>query len=115
MKFNEKQFLDDALKYIEGTYDKHYVGEDDSDMQIVEFWQMMGNSQETIATCRNVATKYLARYGRKEGRNIQDLYKAIHYLSFMAFYTEKNKITDVSNQVDDDIELHRIPMANPEK
>ncbi len=117
LKFNEQEFLQYALEYIQSTYDKHYVGEDDSDLQIVEFWNMMGSDESTITTCRDVATKYLARYGRKDGRNIQDLFKAIHYITFMAHYTNRRKTT---NPEDDEVmetlmAASRIPMANPEE
>lgn len=83
MKYNEKEFLEEALEYIESTYDQHYVGEED--LQIVDMWHMNGS---VITTCRDVAQKYLARYGRKEGFNKKDLLKAVHYIVMMAHFQE---------------------------
>ncbi len=93
MKYSEEKILKEVEEYIQSTYDKHYVGEDD--LQIVDFWHMMG-SVET--TCRDAATKYLARFGRKEGKNKQDLLKAIHYIIMMIHFSElKEKDNNVTS------------------
>lgn len=71
----------DALKeYLDGTYGQHYVG--DGDVQTVDFWRSLG-SLET--TARDTAIKYLARYGKKGGKNRKDLLKTMHYVVLMMY------------------------------
>ena len=60
MKYNEDKILEDVLKYIKGTYSKHYSVDKDFSL--------------------SNAIKYLCRYGKKDGKNKMDLYKAIHYI-----------------------------------
>jgi len=79
-KYNEDINVAKFVDYINSTYDQHYVG--DGDIQTVDFWQSLG-SLET--TARDTAIKYLARYGKKEGRNPKDLLKAVHYIILMMY------------------------------
>jgi hypothetical protein len=46
-------------------------------------WESLGSAE---TTCRDTAIKYLARYGKKDGRNRKDLLKAIHYIVLMMHY-----------------------------
>lgn len=94
MKYNEDVNLERIKEYIFGTYGQHYVG--DGEIQTVDFWASLG-SLET--TARDTAIKYLARYGKKDGRNPKDLLKAVHYIVLMMYAAdlEANKqvmITD---------------------
>ena len=79
-KYNEDVNIAKFVDYINSTYGQHYVG--DGDIQTVDFWQSLG-SMET--TARDTAIKYLARYGKKEGRNPKDLLKALHYIILMMY------------------------------
>lgn len=90
-KYNEDKALQAITEYLESTYDQHYVG--DGDVQTVDFWRSLG-SLET--TARDTAIKYLARFGKKGGKNRKDLLKAMHYIILMmyALDLEKNEEDD---------------------
>lgn len=79
-KYHEDKSLDLIKEYLDSTYGQHYVG--DGDVQTVDFWRSLG-SLET--TSRDTAIKYLARYGKKNGKNRKDLLKAIHYVILMMY------------------------------
>jgi len=79
-KYNEDKALEAIKAYLDGTYGQHYVG--DGDVQTVDFWRSLG-SLET--TARDTAIKYLARYGKKAGKNRKDLLKTIHYVILMMY------------------------------
>lgn len=79
-KYDEDVYINEVMDYIKGTYGQHYVG--DGDVQTVDFWFSLGSLD---TTARDTAIKYLARYGKKEGRNRKDLLKAIHYIVMMMY------------------------------
>lgn len=62
-------------KYIESTYEAHYVNDDG--IQTADYIESLGLGEGFYL---GNALKYVSRYGRKEGYNDVDLYKAIHYL-----------------------------------
>ena len=74
-KYNEGNALKALTDYVNGTYGQHYVG--DGDVQTIDFWRSLGSLE---STSRDTAIKYLARYGKKNGKNRKDLLKAIHYI-----------------------------------
>ena len=84
-KYNEMTNVNKQVKYIDSTYGQHYVG--NGDIQTVDFWESLG-SLET--TSRDTAIKYLARYGKKGGRNEKDLLKALHYIILMMYAADKD-------------------------
>lgn len=86
-KYKEDVALKKVTDYINSTYGQHYVG--NGDIQTVDFWESLG-SLET--TCRDTAIKYLARYGKKGGRNEKDLLKAIHYIVLMMYANPVNEV-----------------------
>lgn len=79
-KYNEDQAIASIQSYVDSTYGQHYVG--NGDVQTVDFWRSLG-SLET--TSRDTAIKYLARYGKKGGKNRKDLLKAVHYIILMMY------------------------------
>ena len=79
-KYNEEDSLKEVMDYIKSTYDQHYVG--DGDVQTVDFWFSLGSLD---TTARDTAIKYLARFGKKDGRNRKDLLKAVHYIIMMMY------------------------------
>ena len=83
-KYNEPKILLEISKYLEGTYDQHYAG--NKDIQTVDFWHSLGSLD---TTARDNAIKYLARYGKKGGKNRKDLIKAIHYIILMMWDQEQ--------------------------
>ena len=90
-KYNEPKILLEKSKYLEGTYDQHYVG--NKDIQTVDFWHSLGSLD---TTARDNAIKYLARYGKKSGKNRKDLIKAIHYIILMMWDLEQETANEQS-------------------
>lgn len=93
-KYNEGQSLQNIEDYLKGTYGQHYVG--DGDVQTVDFWRSLG-SLET--TARDTAIKYLARYGKKGGKNRKDLLKAVHYIVLMMYALDLEEQADKIDQI----------------
>ena len=79
-KYDEDVSIKKVVDYINSTYGQHYVG--NGDVQTVDFWESLGSLE---STARDTAIKYLARYGKKGGRNEKDLLKAIHYIILMMY------------------------------
>ena len=88
MKYNYNEDVNIGLvkDYIDSTYGQHYVG--NKEIQTVDFWESLGSLD---TTCRDTAIKYLARYGKKNGRNKKDLLKAIHYIILMMYAQDKDE------------------------
>lgn len=91
-KYKEDKALEIIAEYINSTYGQHYVG--DGEIQTVDFWKSLGSLD---TTARDTAIKYLARYGKKDGKNRKDLLKAIHYIILMMY---------ALNIMDDEEEQH---------
>lgn len=87
-KYNEDKNIQSVIDYINSTYGQHYVG--DGEIQTVDFWESLGSLD---TTARDTAIKYLARYGKKDGRNRKDLLKAIHYIILMMYAHDKDMET----------------------
>jgi len=73
-KYDEKKILKEIEEYIEKTYGEHYSSKD---IQIQDLFQSIGIASDF---CRGNAMKYLARFGKKNGKNESDLFKAVHYI-----------------------------------
>lgn len=77
-KYNEGEILREAAAYIAKTYGEHYVGSDN-----VQLMDLVFSDGEGIPAARFNVQKYVRRFGKKSGNNIDDLFKAMHYLIFM--------------------------------
>jgi len=86
-KYSELDNLDEVKDYIAKTYSSHYVGKDEDGIQIQDLLDSIGVAEKF---CQGNAMKYIARYGRKNGKNKMDLLKAIHYTLLMMHFSEKN-------------------------
>ena len=75
-KYDEADILKDLEKYLKNTYGEHYKS-DNQDIECFDAWIALGDSGPTF---RNTALKYLWRYGKKNGKNKADLFKALHYI-----------------------------------
>ena len=75
MKYNEQAILRKIEKYIESTYKQHYTSQDK--LQAMDIFRSLKIDKNF---CQANAIKYLLRYGKKDGHNDKDLYKAIHYI-----------------------------------
>ena len=56
--------------------------------QVQDLFQSIGIASDF---CRGNAMKYLARYGKKGGKNKKDLFKAIHYIILLITSEENNE------------------------
>lgn len=83
--YNEAEILLDIEAYIETTYDQHYVGT--TGIQVNDLLMSLGHAESSYISN---AIEYLARYGKKDGRNYKDLYKAVHNIIFLINLNHKN-------------------------
>ncbi len=81
-KYSEDLFMLNLHDHVKGTYSKHYGG----NIQPVEF--IMSNA-ETLDYLKGNVVKYIYRYGKKNGANPEDLYKAVHFMMMMLHYKDK--------------------------
>lgn len=81
-KYNEGEFITELKEHVDATYSSHYSG----GVQTTEF--IMANS-ESLDFLKGNVIKYIQRYGKKDGTNVKDLYKACHYIMMMQHYAEK--------------------------
>ena len=79
-KFNEKKLIAELQEYIDSTYSKHYVGEDN-----VQAFEIIASSGHGMGFTIGNDIKYASRYGKKNGRNRDDLMKILHY-TILALY-----------------------------
>ena len=78
-KYNEGQLIAELKEYIDATYGEHYSM---NKFQATEF--IIDSGHGVGFTAGNVM-KYVQRYGKKAGRNRQDILKVLHY-SMMLLY-----------------------------
>ncbi|SVA02703.1 uncharacterized protein METZ01_LOCUS55557 [marine metagenome] len=76
MKYKEDKILNEVLEYIKTTYSKHYSTTKEG-FQVQDILRHLDIDKDFSLSN---AIKYLMRYGKKDGRNKMDLYKAIHYI-----------------------------------
>ena len=72
-KYSEDQILDEIKMYIDGTYNAHYSH---NKFQATEFIMDSGHGE---GFCIGNILKYAQRYGKKNGKDRNDLLKVIHY------------------------------------
>ena len=88
MKYNEEEILKQVIEYLKSTYNQHY-STDGKGLQAMDIFRNMDIDMDFSQAN---AIKYLMRYGKKQGRNEKDLYKAIHYIVLLiSSEREKNK------------------------
>lgn len=80
-KYFEKEFLEEILAYIESTYTQHYGSP--GGIQLMDLFHSNGDS---VTFCRDSAMKYIHRYGKKNGYDKKDLFKAIHYIAMLNYF-----------------------------
>jgi len=84
-KFNEDVVLNKLKVYIDKTYKQHYGS---GNIQTTEVTFDAGHGE---SFCLGNILKYAQRFGKKNGRNEQDLYKIIHYAIMILGQIEKDK------------------------
>ena len=82
-----KEIFEEVQRYIRiKRTDLSYYG--DKDVQVIDLLKSTG---DVNAFCRGNAIKYIARWGVKtEETNVEDLYKAIHYIMILLENQKKN-------------------------
>ena len=78
-RYNEEQILNELKAYVDKTYDAYYSH---NKFQASEFIMDSGHGE---GFCIGNVMKYAQRYGKKQGRNRNDLFKIVHY-GIMAIY-----------------------------
>ena len=73
-KFNEGKIMQEIEQYVDKTYTSHYA--QDVTKQATETIIDQGHG---TGFCMGNILKYAQRYGKKEGKNKNDLLKVIHY------------------------------------
>ena len=92
MKYREDEILNEIKEYIGSTYDQHYSTTEDG-FQVMDMIKQLGIDKDF---CQANAIKYLARYGKKNGKNRKDLLKAIHYVVLL-MSSEDNNMEDTND------------------
>ena len=78
-KFDEESYLDEMHQYIQETYEQHYAkGNHQASEIIFDIGYAEGFLMGNIL-------KYWKRYGKKGGRNRQDILKMLHYTLLMLY------------------------------
>jgi hypothetical protein len=77
--YNEDKSLEEIRKHVESTYNEHYVHKDKNGktVQVNDILIANGSAEGFYV---GSATKYISRYGKKNGRNRKDLLKAVHFV-----------------------------------
>ena len=98
MKYNEDKIIKEISDYISNTYTEHYSTTKDG-FQVQDMLRHLGIDKDF---CQANAIKYLARYGKKNGKNRKDLLKAIHYVVLLMSSEDNEKITskDIKDMLD---------------
>ena len=78
-KYNEEALLKELKEYIDKTYGEHYSQDK---FQTTEFVIDAGHG--VGFTVGNII-KYAQRYGKKAGRNRQDVLKVLHYAMILLY------------------------------
>lgn len=98
LKHKEDEILKYIDQYIRKTYTEHYqtVG----GIQVIDVWQALGIDEETY---RSNIIKYSMRYKYKDGANLKDLMKIIHYTILLI---ARNHSDEVNNLLKEGDETH---------
>lgn len=76
-KFNEEDGLTLLTNHIIRSYDKHYS------MNKIQSTEFIFDSGHGEGFCLGNIIKYAQRYGKKDGKNVDDLLKIAHYAIIM--------------------------------
>ena len=88
-KFDEDGALDELRDYIDGTYSGHYATDKYQATDIII------DSGFGEGFCMGNIIKYCKRYGRKNGKNREDIMKILHYGIIMLHVQEQENDDEV--------------------
>ena len=97
MKYNEENILNEIKEYIKGTYGQHYAQVKEG----VQVQDLLRSCNIDKDFCQANAIKYLARFGKKDGRNRKDLLKAVHYIVLLMDSEDKTKAERIKTNSSD--------------
>jgi len=83
-KYGEDKILDELRIYIQNTYGSHYGNQ----IQAQDLIRSIGMAEEFFLG--NVI-KYASRYGKKSGKNRDDLLKVLHYTILLLNLNDREK------------------------
>lgn len=86
-KYDEDKILDELYIYIQNTYGSHYG----DTIQAQDLIRSIGIAEEFFLG--NVI-KYASRYGKKNGKNRDDLLKVLHYTVLLLNLNERERINN---------------------
>ena len=84
-KYSEDEILDELKMYIDGTYTAHYS---QNKFQATEFIMDSGHGE---GFCIGNILKYAQRYGKKNGKDRNDLLKVVHYGMIALYINDMEK------------------------
>lgn len=94
MKYGEEFIIQKIREFIKKSYDGHYTTTKEG-FQAMDIFQQLGIDKDF---CHANAIKYLLRYGKKNGKNEEDLYKAIHYIILLiSSHSDRGKGNKISS------------------
>ena len=84
-KFNEENIIQQVQRYVDVTYERHYAhGKYQATDMIIDAGHGEG-------FCMGNIMKYAMRYGKKNGKDYQDLLKIIHYAIILLSTSHQSK------------------------
>ena len=98
MKYKEDAVIRIITDHIARTYEQHYVGQDG--VQALDVWKALGSFD---TSCRDTSLAYLFRYGKKNGKNPDDILKAIHFLILLYAHDFPGDTEMVDSLISDEI------------
>ena len=84
-RFNEKEAIKLLSDYIDSTYGKHYS------MNKIQSTEFIFDAGHGDGFCLGNIIKYAQRFGKKDGRNLDDLLKILHYAIILLGVENENK------------------------
>ena len=113
-KFKENIIIDDVKMYIDKTYRSHYST---TQKQATEIIIDQGHGE---GFCMGNILKYAQRYGKKDGKNKNDLMKVIHYAIIQLSQDHYGNDKSLFETLNEDLLQHDIgkwndnaPLRNP--
>ena len=91
-KYDESKTLAELKSYIDQTYDQHYS---QNNFQATEFIIDGGHGE---GFCIGNILKYAQRYGKKNGKDRNDLLKVIHYGIMALHNLDNGEVKDETKQ-----------------
>lgn len=90
-KFKEDELVAELRRYIDSTYNSHYVGDDN-----IQAFELITAAGHGMGFTIGDIIKYASRYGKKDGRNRADLLKILHY-AILALYVHDKETKNNGN------------------